>query len=203
MAYYTRILSKSEIDIDLSAIQEALSGDGLIANFELDLEESNEDWTVLGVSNSKGEDIIQIEKNFAIEGELGFDELEEFREEIYYCKPNSAVKWLNKYFDEVEIIYAFQMLDGCYSDSNFPIVNKIKEVIWNVAGGIFQADNEGFSNEDGYHILWQFADDVSGEWSMAVQNFFGKWKNFIMDLEDQNQRSQFWAGKVPTGARKV
>ena len=203
MAYYTRILSKSEIDIDLSTIQKALSGDGLIANFELNPEESNEGWTFLGVSNSKGKGIIQIEKNFVIEGELGFDELEEFREDIHDCKPKSAVKWLKKYFEEVKIIYAFKMLDGCYSDSNFPVVNKIKEVIWNVAGGIFQADNEGFSNEDGYHILWQFADDVSGEWNMAVQNFFGQWKNFIMDLEDQNQRSQFWAGRVPTGARKA
>ena len=70
-------------------------------------------------------------------------------------------------------------------------------------GGIIQADNEGFSNEDGYHILWQFADDVSGNWNMAVKNFFGNWTNFTMNLGDQRQREEFWKGSVPKGAIKL
>lgn len=88
-------------------------------------------------------------------------------------------------------------------DENFQIVGNIKSTIWSKVGGILQADNEGFSNEDGYHILWQFSDDVSGEWNMAVKNFFGKWTNFTMDLGDLKQREEFWAGNVPKKAKKL
>ncbi len=88
-------------------------------------------------------------------------------------------------------------------DENFPIVDSIKSTIWSKVGGILQADNEGFSNEDGYHILWQFSDNVTGEWNMAVKNFFGKWTNFTMDLGDKIQREEFWAGNVPKNAKKL
>ncbi len=88
-------------------------------------------------------------------------------------------------------------------EENFRIVSSIKSIIWSKVGGILQSDNEGFSNEDGYHILWQFSDDVTGDWNMAVKNFFGKWINFKMDLSDKKQREEFWAGKVPKNAKKL
>ncbi|WP_454047537.1 hypothetical protein [Chryseobacterium sp. Marseille-Q8038] len=88
-------------------------------------------------------------------------------------------------------------------EENFSIVETIKSVIWSKVGGIFQADNEGFSNENGYHILWQFSEDVTGEWNMAVKNFFGGWTNFTMDLGDEIQRKEFLAGKVPNNAKKL
>jgi hypothetical protein len=65
-----------------------------------------------------------------------------------------------------------------------------------------QADGEGFTNEEGYHILWQFHDGVTGEWNMAVRNFFGQWTRFTMDLGDNLQRKEFLNGKVPKGAVK-
>ena len=155
------------------------------------------------MANSDGEELMQIERNPVIEGELGQDELQEFREDIQENKPTSAVKWLDKYFDKVKVIYAFQLLDASMEDKNFEIVGSIKTTIWNRLGGLLQADKEGFSNEDGYHILWQFADNVTGDWSMAVKNIFGQWTNFTMDLGDKKQREEFWTGKVPKAATKL
>ena len=203
MGYYIRVLGITDPNIHIDELIKGLSNDGLTAKFDLDPTERADNWTVIGVANSEGEELMQIERNLVIEGELGQEELEEFREGIKDCKPNSAVKWLDKYFDKVKVIYAFQLLNAAMEDQNFEVVGSIKATIWNKLGGLLQADNEGFSNEDGYHILWQFVDNVTGDWNMAVKNIFGKWTNFKMDLGDKKQREEFWLGKVPKNATKL
>ncbi len=203
MGYYIRVLGTSNPNIHIDYLVSALINDGLTAKFDIDPTETADNWTIIGVANSDGDDLMQIERNPVVGGELGKEELEEFRDDIKEYKPTSAVKWLDNYFDKVKVIYAFQLLDASMDENNFPIVSSIKSTIWNKTGGIFQADNEGFSNEEGYHILWQFADDVTGNWNMAVKNFFGNWTNFTMDLGDQQQRVEFWKGNVPKGATKL
>ena len=203
MGYYTRILGVNDPNIQIDELVSSLSKNNLQAKFGFDSRESPGDWTILSASNSKGNDLMQIERNPVVEGTLGKEELDEFREHIQECKPDSAVKWLNGFFDNVKVIYAFQMLNASFDNPNFPIVQTIKEAIWKKTGGIFQADDEGFSNEDGYHILWQFQDKVDGEWDMAIRNFWGKWINFRMDLGNHDQRKEFWAGKVPKKATRL
>jgi hypothetical protein len=203
MGYYIRILGTDDTNISIDELISGLTNESLTAKFDVDQNESPDNWTVIGVANSDNDDIMQIERNPVIDGELGKEELEEFREDIKDYKPTSAVKWLDKYFDKVKVIYAFQLLDAAFDDKNFSIVGSIKSTIWNKVGGILQADNEGFSNEDGYHILWQFSDNVTGEWNMSVKNIFGKWTNFTMDLGDKKQREEFWAGNVPKNATKL
>ncbi|MGE0021867.1 MAG: hypothetical protein AB7S72_19515 [Draconibacterium sp.] len=203
MGYYIRILGTDDTNISIDELISGLTNESLTAKFDVDQNESPDNWTVIGVANSDNDDIMQIERNPVIDGELGKEELEEFREDIKDYKPTSAVKWLDKYFDKVKVIYAFQLLDAAFDDKNFSIVGSIKSTIWNKVGGILQADNEGFSNEDGYHILWQFSDNVTGEWNMSVKNIFGKWTNFKMDLGNKKQREEFWAGNVPKNATKL
>ena len=203
MGYYIRVLGITDPNIHIDELIKGLSNDGLTAKFDLDPTERADNQTVIGVANSEGEELMQIERNLVIEGELGQEELEEFREDIKDCKPNSAVKWLDKYFDKVKVIYAFQLLNAAMEDQNFEVVGSIKATIWNKLGGLLQADKEGFSNEDGYHILWQFVDNVTGDQNMAVKNIFGKWTNFKMDLGDKKQREEFWLGKVPKNATKL
>lgn len=202
MAYYIRVLGTADLDISIKELLSGLIDEGLSANFELDTNETEDRWSIIGVSNADGTDLMQIERNPVIEGELGKAEIEEFRLDIKEYRPLSAVKWLDVFFNKVKVIYAFQLLDASMEEENFPIVGSIKSAIWKKVGGILQADYEGFSNEEGYHILWQFSDDVTGEWNMAVKNMFGKWTNFTMDLGDQGQRAEFWAGNVPENARK-
>ncbi len=203
MGYYIRVLGLQDPDIHLDEFIQPLAADRLTAKFEFDPTEESGKWTTLDILNANGEPLAQLERNSVIEGELGQEELAEFKEDIQDYKPASAVKWLTSYFDKVKVIYAFQMLNAAFEDRNFEVVNNIKTKIWKKTKGILQADNEGFSNEDGYHILWQFSDTVTGQWSCAVRNWLGKWDKFVMDLGDTTQRQEFQDGKVPKNAKRL
>jgi len=203
MSYYIRILGTSDPDIHIDELIDGLSEVGLTAKFSRAALETAAKWTVLLVANSEGQEIMQIDRNPIVEGDLGFEELEEFRESIEEYKPASAARWLHSYFDRVKVIYAFQLLGSAFENDNFAVVNSVREIIWNKTGGIFQSDGEGFTNEEGYAILWQFSDDAKGEWNMAIHDGDGRWIRFAMDLGDENQREEFWQGKVPKGAVRL
>jgi len=203
MSYYIRVLGISDPDIHIDELIDGLSEVGLSAKFSRAELESAAKWSVLLVANAKGDEIMQIERNPVVEGDLGFEELEEFKESIEEYRPASAARWLLSFFDRVKVIYAFQLLEGAFEDNNFAVVNSVREIIWNKTGGIFQSDAEGFTNEEGYAILWQFSDEVKGEWNMAVHDGDGQWVRFTMDLGNPAQREEFWQGKVPKGAVKL
>jgi hypothetical protein len=203
MGYYIRILGTQDPDIHLDELLENLKADGMTAKLAFAEGDTPDRWALLEVANNDGDTLAQIERNPVVDGELGQDELDEYREEMEDCKPTSAAKWLTSYFDQVKVIYAFQMLNAAFDDNNYEIINSIRTRIWNRTGGIFQADGEGFSNEEGYHILWQFSDNVSGEWSCAVLNTSGDWDKFVMDLGDKTQRKEFEEGKVPQKAKRL
>jgi hypothetical protein len=203
MGYYIRVLGTQDPDIHLDELLEGLRADGLTAKLAFAEGEQASKWTILQIANEQGATLTQVERNQVCDGELGKDELEEFKEEIEDCKPTLAVQWLTSYFDKVKVIYAFQILNEAFADNNFEIISSIKTKIWNRIGGILQADHEGFSNDEGYHILWQFSDDVKGEWSCAVLNSSGQWQNFIMELGNKTQRQEFLDGKVPRNAQRL
>jgi hypothetical protein len=94
------------------------------------------------------------------------------------------------------VIYSFQHLSGIGIDNGAAALAAIREAIWARGDAIIQADGEGFSNEDGDHILWQFSDRVSGPWWMAVLQG-DKWVPFEMDLGNMKHRAAFLDGRVP------
>lgn len=201
MGYYIRNLGVRNPDIHIDELIEALSADGLVAKIEFDPDEQLGQWSMLRILNFNGEVLAELERDVVKGGELAQGELNEFKEEIQEYKPASAVEWLINYFDQVSVIYAFQIFNAAFDDGNYEIINCIRTRIWNITGGILQADHEGFSNEEGFHILWQFSDDVTGEWSCAVRNLSGHWDKFIMDLGDREQRKAFQDGEVPGKAK--
>jgi hypothetical protein len=203
MGYFIRVLGIRDPDIHLDELIDALGVEGLLAKLAYANGESPKKWTLLEVANHIGEPIAQIERNPILDEELGKEEIEEFKLEIENSKPTSSAKWLIKYLGNVKVIYAFQLLSAAFDEGNFDIITAIKAKIWNRTGGILQADNEGFSNEDGYHIIWQFSDDVTGEWNCAVRNLFGQWQRFTMELGDITQREEFQNGKVPKTATRL
>lgn len=203
MGYYIRVLGVKNLDIHLDEIIDSLKKENLSASLSILENEDASNWTVIQVTNNSGEILSQIEKNLVVEGDLGAEELEEFDEFIEDNYPKSAVNWLKNYFEEVKIIYAFQLFEPSLKDNNYTIVNFIQSFIWNRIGGILQSDGEGFTNEEGYHIIWQFDENVEGEWQMAVLNEAGVWEKFIMDLAEHEQREEFFKGKVPKGAKRI
>jgi hypothetical protein len=158
------------------------------------------DWTALLLAHSDGLEIAAIDRNPVAAGTLGAEELSEFIDKVASGRPETAVAWLTTFLGSVRTIYAFQHLSGTQRARGDEALRCISEAIWAGGHAILQADGEGFSNEDGYHILWQFSESVSGPWWMAVlQN--DQWVRFQMDLGNPEHRRAFLEGKVPPGAR--
>jgi hypothetical protein len=196
MGYYVRVLSTSDGCVPLSQLRSALDENQLSGVLTVE-EGSDDDWTQIILSHASGRAIASLERNVVQKGSLGSDELAEFAEQVGNCKPASAAQWLGEYFQRVKCIYAFQILSGTNEEPGWEILDAIRDCIWSAAPAILQADEEGFSNEDGYHILWQFNDSVDGPWSMAVLGD-GQWKEFEMNLADRKQREAFLRGEVPS-----
>jgi hypothetical protein len=181
LGYYIRVLGKTLTSISLEELQKAAHP------AVLDLSEGgSDDWQELILKHRSGTEIAIIEKNPVVEGALGVDELQEFLDEVPHYKPDSAAAWLRQYLPAVKCIYAFQLLSGTDVDDGWTRLHGAYNTVWNHAGGILQADGEGFSNEDGYTILWQFGETVSGMWNVGILSADGDFVHFQMDLGNQS-----------------
>lgn len=202
MGYYIRVFGKKDPDIPISIIHNNLKDSGLEVSITIE-SGSTDSWELITISDKEGNDLVQIERNTTYGDSLGRDELIEFEKEIENCMPRSAVEWLKTFFKTTEVIYALQVFDISELTKGWEIIGQIKTMIMNITQGITQADYEGFSNEEGYHILWQFSDSVEGDWYMAVLSPFGEWIKFKMDLGNKTHRAAFMDGKIPQGINPI
>jgi len=193
MGYYIRVLGKILGNIPLDELREVTKP----AVLEIS-DGDGDEWQQLILSHKSGPEIAVIEKNPVLEGQLGADELQEFMDEVSDYKPESAAIWLQQYLPSVKVIYAFQLLSGTDVDDGWNPLHRVQSAVWNHAGGILQSDGEGFSDEDGYTILWQFGDTVTGEWNMGVLKD-SRWVHFRMELGNEKHRKAFLNGEVPDG----
>lgn len=196
MGYYIRVLGKNLDNISLDSLRRVSEPAVLHTEGEGDA------WQQLVRSNKSGQEIAVIEKNPVVEGQLGADELQEFIDEVSDYKPESAATWLQQFLPSVKVIYAFQLLNGTDVDDGWTPLHRLYNAVWEHAGGILQSDGEGFSDEDGYTILWQFNDKVTGKWNMGVLKD-GRWVHFEMDLGNEQHRKAFLSGEVPNGAMVI
>ena len=196
MPYYIRVLGKSDAPIPVEDLRHVAKP--AVIDF---VSEDTGGWTELLLRHEAGLEIAAIEKNPVIRGQLGADELQEFIDEVAHYRPQSAATWLRQYLPSIKVIYAFQVLSGTEVHDGWGRLHAVFNAVWNLAGGIFQADGEGFSNEAGFSILWQFSDTVNGPWDMAVIDQDGCWIHFEMDLGNPEHRTAFWRGEIPAGAR--
>ena len=196
MGYYIRILGTNLAAPMLAELQQVVQP-AIIETSE----GADQEWEKFVLKHASEIPIALVEKNLVAEGNLGSEEIAEFLDEIGHYKPESAVHWLRGYLPHVKVIYAFQLLSGTDMDDGSELMHRAFSLIWKNAGGILQADLEGFSNEAGNTILWQFTDAVTGEWNAAVLDGSGNWVNFEMDLGNQRQREAFWRGEVPPEAK--
>ena len=167
MGYYTRVLSKYE---DFPSFEELVqSVQSEHPNFSLTVEEGTEEnWESILLSGDGEVEVAVLERNPVSDGSVGQDEIAEFLEETRDCKPESGVEWLHSFLTEVKTVYAFQHLAGSETEEGLAALHALRTFLWQRGESIIQADMEGFTNEDGYHIVWQFSDTVTGPWNMAV-----------------------------------
>lgn len=153
-------------------------------------------WRQLILYGADSIEICNLERSLIDEEDsLGAEELDEYGDQISDCKPESAVAYLTEYFDKVRCVYSFQVLKGAWIADGWDILDKIREVVFEHAPSIMQADDEGFTNEQGFHILWQFHDDVEGPLEAAVL-LEGHWHTFEMDLGNAEHREAFCRGEI-------
>ena len=195
MGYYTRVLSK---DAEFPSFAElAAFVRDTHPNFKLIIEGGEEDdWESLLLCGDDEVEVAVIERNPVFEGSTGQDEIADFLEELEDCKPETGVAWLADYLSEVKTVYAFHHLQGADTEEGSNALHALRSHLWERGDAIIQADNEGFTNEEGFHIVWQFSDSVSGPWNMGVYKD-DLWYHFKMDLGDPDHRAAFLAGEVP------
>jgi len=199
MGYYIRVLATDETPLPGDELRGCLPDK---PSCELDFETKDEaGWSQLLLRHVGGPAIAVIERNPVLPGPLGEEEIGEFVDDAKSGMPDSAARWLSQYLPRVKVIYAVQLLSGTDVDDGWSAVHALRGYIWRKRGGIFQADGGGFSNEDGYHILWQFSDHVAGNWNMAVLDEAERWIRFEMDLGNREQRAAFLDGKLPDQAK--
>ncbi|HTB97516.1 MAG TPA: hypothetical protein VK716_10945 [Terracidiphilus sp.] len=201
MPYYTRVLTKQEDYPLFDEVADLIRAEH--PQFKLHLEEgTEEDWESLLLASEDEVEVALIERNPVYDGSLGQDEIADFLEDLRDCKPDSGVEWLKEYLAEVKTIYAFQHLQGADSEEGSAALHGLRSALWDRGESIIQADLEGFTNEEGFHIVWQFSDTVSGAWNMAILQD-GTWNHFKMDLGDPDQRAAFLRGEVPPDVASV
>ncbi|MDR3772950.1 MAG: hypothetical protein P4L26_06355 [Terracidiphilus sp.] len=195
MPYYTRVLSKDDEFPSFEELAHFIRA--AHPDYRLTLESGEEEeWESLLLSSNDEVEVAVIERNPVEIGSRGQDEIADFLEDLRDCKPESGVQWLAEYLAEVKTIYAFQHLQGAELVDGGNALHALRAHLGERGEAILQADNEGFTNEEGFHIVWQFSDSVSGPWNMGVWKD-DLWHHFKMDLGDPDHRAAFLAGEVP------
>jgi len=195
LGYYTCVLSKDESFPSVEELARLIHDTH--PDYRLTLESGDEEeWESLLLSSVDEVEVAVIERNPVYDGSTGQDEIADFLEEIQDCKPETGVAWLTDYLAEVKTVYAFQHLQGAEMEDGGNVLHALRSALWERGDAIIQADSEGFTNEDGYHIVWQFSDSVSGPWNMGVYKD-DLWYHFKMDLGDPDHRAAFLEGEVP------
>lgn len=195
MAYYTRVLSKDEDPPSFEDL--ALFIRDQYPEYKLTIEEgSGEEWESLLLAGTDQVEVAVLERYPVYDGSLGQDEIADFIEDLRDARPESGAQWLKSYLEEVKTIYAFQHLLGAETVEGGNALHALRSRLWERGDAILQADGEGFTNEEGYHIVWQFSDSVSGPWNMGIYKD-DLWHHFKMDLGDPEHRAAFLNGDVP------
>ncbi|HEY1984473.1 MAG TPA: hypothetical protein VGG85_03645 [Terracidiphilus sp.] len=192
MSYYTRVLSKDEEYPSAEELADLIREQH--PDFKLTVEEGDEEeWEILLLSSKEGIEVALLERIPVYDQH----DVSEFKQDIEDCKPESGVAWLLDFLAEVKTIYEFQHLQGADTEDGGNVLHALRSTLWERGDAILQADNEGFTNEEGYHIVWQFSDSVSGPWNMGVLQD-GTWNHFKMDLGDPDHRAAFLNGEMPS-----
>jgi len=195
LPYYTRVLTKQEDFPSVDELAQFIRAEH--PDYKLTLEEgTEEDWESLLLSGDDEVEVAVLERSPVFDGSTGQDEIADFTLDLEECKPDTGVQWLTEYLGEVKTIYALLHLQGAETVDGSNALHALRSHLWERGDAILQADGEGFTNEDGFHIVWQFSDSISGPWNMGVYKE-DIWYHFKMDLGDPDHLAAFLAGEVP------
>jgi hypothetical protein len=170
-----------------------------------ELESEEEDypgsWSTLTLFLDSGEPVVEIEK-FSLEEETLVDAIQDTVRQLLDDKnpvrPASAVKWLCQFMTRVKVVYEFRPMQAIKTDEGWEIFNEVWTNLREALQGIVHLDDEGFTNEDGVQITWEYPGEETGDLKVAVLNDRGEeWIEYTMNLANQEHKALFLAGKAP------
>ena len=193
MSEYIRLITKNENEINLKNIEEILKNTDMVTEV---INNTSGNWEKIVV---KREDTNQIVTVLTIAENIE-EEKKNLEKDIMGAEPSNAAEWVLKYLNDSKKIYKFEILEGAEDQYGWYTLESIREAVWEDVEGILQNDGEGYRNEEGFFILWQFEyEELEGPYEAAVMDKKGKWQCFEMELSDEEHISQFKDGKVPEG----
>lgn len=168
---------------------------------ESDQEEEPGDWQELTLYLDGGEPVVDILK--LTSGTPQFDEaIEETVRGLLDAPkpilPANAVRWLCQYMKRVQVIYNFSPLAALDSELGWELFDTVWTRVRKEIPGIVYCQGEGFTNEEGSQITYEFTNALSGEVRAAVLSEDGvTWQDFDLDLSSAEDRSSFEQGRLP------
>jgi hypothetical protein len=164
-------------------------------------EGSSRSWKQISVSHADGSWAFDLNRSVVAKSKPGAQEIEFFRAGLEDAEPTVNAEWVARYLPRVKTVYTFCCSLGFSDTPTFGLVQDLIESFREDGpGGILYAELEGWSNENGQHITWEFSGRVTGKWWMAIRRDAG-WTYFQMELGNRKHRDAFKAGKVPTGVK--
>ncbi|MGE4519302.1 MAG: hypothetical protein AB7E04_07345 [Desulfobacteraceae bacterium] len=201
MDYQTRLFCRGKKTITSDILMSGLENEPLTENLELETEKTDTHNQIVVRKNGL-ELIIIIE----LLPEKKEEDKLKLKKIIEYCEtklPAKNMKWVKKYISKADIVYEFVPVSGFDTEDGFEILTLLQTEAWVNSRGIFQYSGEGFTNESGDLVLWDYPYSITGRRIAALKDFTGRWKTFEMDLESLNQRNEFFKGKVPNNAKLI
>lgn len=192
MSYDLKLLTKSTGLAPLSGL-EAVSDD---VRFEI-LDGSRADWSQLLVTNARGDEICILERASL---RTTSREVEWLLDDLVDRQPQSAAMWAAAYLRATRAVYGCNLLSFGFAPAYVGVPSMLLWAIQELVGdGILHVEGQGYSNEDGYQITWEFSDKVKGSRQVAVLDAGGHWHPFEIDLGEGDQRDAFRSGRNPFG----
>jgi hypothetical protein len=126
--------------------------------------------------------------------------VESFREELLTggVRPERGSRWVADWLQGAQTWYSFTPHS---SDRDDEAMDVLRAIMWSIqrdTNGLAYADLEGWSNQEGDQITWQFTERPhTGLWWFAVLDDSGAWQRCRIDLSDTRQCEEFRSGRIP------
>lgn len=204
MSYYLRLLTPTVKPIAAETLRRGLEQagrDDLV--LVVDETEDEREWTAIVAYTPAGDALGLLTRDVVEKESLAAEEIEDFTAELQEALPKSGARWVRDYLAKVKTIYAVQVMAGAETEAGEGAPGLILNVLQQKLGGIIQADGEGFSNEAGHHVVWQFDDNVEGPWTIAVLASDKTWAAYEIELSNPAHRAAFLEGRAPDGLTRL
>jgi hypothetical protein len=190
MGYCGRLLTASEKVVPFQDIREQVDTAKLVSG-------QDSAWDKIEISLPEGTLISVLERYpLSSEGQAQ-NEMALLKDSLQGSDPLNAREWLKNYLSSTRVIYNFRLQAENITSKDWPLLGRIQNLLKDTLGGIIQADNEGFYNEEGNYILWQMYEGATGTIPAAALDEKGEWIPYQLRLNDARAIDRFKQGLLP------